>query len=63
MDSIRRIVESGICTGCGACNVCPNISFETGAAGFPAPVVGPNCTGCGKCLLMCIYDPDREDDD
>jgi len=62
MDNINKVLVSGMCTGCGACNVCENISFRQGMLGFPIPVVNNNCTSCGKCLSMCIYDPERDDD-
>lgn len=61
MNNISKVVAIGMCTGCGACDVCENISFQLGKLGFPSPVAGDKCTDCGKCLSMCIYDPDRDD--
>lgn len=61
MDNVTRIVSIGMCTGCGACNICENITFQQGMLGFPIPVVSDKCTGCGRCLSMCIYDPERDD--
>lgn len=61
MNSILKVVNAGMCTGCGACDICKNITLENGPLGFPVPHVGNECTGCGKCLSACIYDPDRED--
>ena len=62
MGNISKVVIAGICTGCGVCKVCENISFQQGKLGFPIPVVSEKCTSCGKCLSMCIYDPERDDD-
>lgn len=61
MDNVRRIVDSGMCTGCSACDICENISFSNGPQGFPVPMVHENCIGCGRCLTMCICDPERDD--
>ena len=62
MNNITRIVDSGVCTGCGACNSCEHISFEENKYGFYNPVADDECNGCGKCVMKCIYDPNREDD-
>lgn len=62
MGNVSCIVASGMCTGCGACNVCENITFIQGALGFPVPKVSERCIGCGTCLTLCIFDPEREDD-
>lgn len=61
MKNVKAITDAGICTGCGACDICENIVFENGTWGFPMPRIGENCIGCGKCLSMCIYDPLREE--
>lgn len=61
MNNVQNITDTGICTGCGACNVCENITFVNGPLGFPMPKISENCTGCGKCLSLCIYDPNREE--
>jgi len=37
------------------------LAFRTNELGFPAPVVDENCTNCGQCLAVCIYNPDGED--
>lgn len=55
-----EIVNAGLCTGCRACDVCEHITFAAGRYGFPVPVVDDACRHCGKCLLECIYDPNRE---
>lgn len=61
MNNVKAITDAGICTGCGACDVCENIVFENGPLGFPMPKIRENCIGCGKCLSLCIYDPLREE--
>ena len=60
-DTVARIVNSGICTGCGACAGCRHITMRTGELGFPVPVIDEGCERCGQCLGQCIYDPERED--
>lgn len=62
MNNIKKIVEQGICVGCNACNICEHIRFEKNNQGFFAPVVDDKCTGCGNCIKVCIYDPERADD-
>mgnify|MGYP002621828849 CR=1 FL=1 len=50
-----RLLEHGLCTGCGACAAaCPMgaIRMEE-QGGFPFPAVGQNCTDCGKCMQVC----------
>ena len=54
MDNITKVVVSGLCTGCRACN-CEHIVFVKNDNGFPSPVVDNNCTNCGECLKQCIY--------
>ena len=61
--NVASIVDSGRCTGCGACAGCEHITLRMGSLGFPAPVVDEACKQCGQCLAQCIYDPDREEDD
>ena len=61
--NITRIVNSGVCTGCNACNGCEHITFIENQHGFYSPVVDENCAGCGKCIAECIYDPDRYDNE
>ena len=62
MDSVKRIVDSGMCTGCGACLGCEHLKLERSPLGFDVPVPDSCCIGCGKCVSACIYDPEREDD-
>ena len=63
MDNVNCIVQAGMCTGCGACNVCNHITFGVGSLGFPVPIIGEDCIHCRKCLSMCIFDPSRDDDE
>ena len=63
MDNIRRIVDSGMCTGCGACLGCEHLHWERSPLGFDVPVPDEHCTHCGKCIAACIFDPFREEDD
>ena len=60
MNNITKIVNQGICTGCGACNICEHIKFQKNSNGFLAPTVDDTCVNCGKCVAHCIYDPDQE---
>lgn len=61
-NNISKIVSAGVCVGCGACNVCEHIVFEKNPLGFPSPRVDDGCVDCGRCLKLCIYDTDAEDD-
>lgn len=63
MSNIMQIVNTGVCTGCNACNCCEHISFQKNQQGFYTPVVDDKCSNCGKCLEQCIFDPNREIDD
>ena len=56
MNNVMKIVEMGMCTGCGICS-CEHITFQTNVLGFPAPVVEDKCSHCGQCLAACIYNP------
>ena len=62
MENIKRIVDSGMCTGCGACMDCEHLRLEHSTLGFDVPVADEDCTKCGKCVSACIFDPLREDD-
>ena len=62
-DNVSRVVERGVCTGCGACDGCEHLLLEMGPLGFPLPVIDEACEHCGRCLRQCIYDPEREDDE
>lgn len=62
MESVLKIVNLGMCVGCGACNVCKHITLQENELGFCSPIIDETCEHCGKCLAFCIYDPDREDD-
>lgn len=60
MNNITKVVVSGLCTGCRACN-CEHIVFVQNDNGFPSPVVDKNCTNCGECLKQCIYYDENDD--
>lgn len=62
MDNIKRIVDMGVCVGCGACRVCEHIHMERSDLGFDVPAIDEGCTGCGQCVQACVFDPLREDD-
>ena len=61
MNTVLKILDLGMCVGCGSCNICEHITFVTNAFGVPVPQIDAGCTECGKCLKACIYDPDAED--
>lgn len=61
MNNVKKIVELGMCVGCGSCCVCEHIVFKNNSFGVPVPEINEGCTNCGKCLGECIYDPDYED--
>ena len=63
MENIKRIVDSGVCTGCGACMGCEHLRLERDPLGFDVPVADEGCTRCGKCVSACIFDPLRDDDE
>jgi len=53
---ISRVVEDGLCTGCGTCcGVCPVNAIEmTRSKGLLLPMVdSAKCTGCSLCLRSC----------
>lgn len=60
VNSIQKVTDAGICTGCGACEGCEHITFMNNRLGFPSPVVDNGCTNCGSCLEKCIYWDDEE---
>ncbi len=62
MENITKIVQLGICTGCGACFGCKHIRPERNSLGFDSPVVDDGCEHCGKCLANCCFDPEAGDD-
>ena len=63
LENIMQVVNSGVCTGCNACNICEHITFKENQYGFYSPVVDDKCNGCGNCLKECIYDPNRNDEE
>ena len=62
MENIKRIVDAGICVGCGACTGCEHLHLTCSPLGFDVPVADEGCTGCGQCVEACSFDPLREDD-
>lgn len=54
-NNVTKITETGMCVGCGSCDVCKHITFVNNEHGFLAPVVDATCDNCGKCLNECIY--------
>ena len=62
MENIKRIVDAGICVGCGACMGCEHLHLVRSPLGFDVPVADEACTLCGKCVEACTFDPLREDD-
>lgn len=61
MDNVKRIVDSGVCTGCGACLGCEHLRLERSPLGFDVPAPDDGCIRCGKCVAACVFDPLRED--
>ena len=56
-DYIMKLVDSNICTGCGACKqICPRkaIFFIEDDEGFPSPQIQEDkCIDCGRCNTVC----------
>ena len=63
MENVMRIVEQGVCTGCGACLGCEHLQLRRGPLGFDVPEADEGCIGCGQCTAACIFDPMREAED
>lgn len=63
--SVRRVIENGLCTGCGFCvGVCPVSAIELAADDSRASVRDEVCTECALCLKVCPgkgYDVDPSD--
>lgn len=57
MSNNISIINSSICTGCGAChNSCPTnaITMQPNQEGFLYPIISSkDCISCGKCLNSC----------
>lgn len=62
LNNVARVVENGLCTGCGACAGCQHLRLVQGPLGFPAPEIDEGCANCGQCLAHCLYDPERDDE-
>ena len=55
LPNIAKIVDDGLCTGCGTCaGVCPTEAISMRIVdGLFLPEVGDGCTDCGLCLKCC----------
>ena len=62
MDNVKRIVDAGVCVGCGACLGCEHLRLTRSPLGFDVPEPDEGCTGCGRRVAACCFDPLREDD-
>ena len=64
MGNIARIVEEGLCHGCGTCaGVCPNEALKMDVVdGLWVPkILFDKCTSCGICKRVCPgYEVDFE---
>lgn len=59
-----RIIDPGLCTGCGACTKCGAscIQMDKDILGFFRPVLGEKgCIDCGLCLELCPVFPAGRD--
>ena len=55
-NSIQKIVQNGLCTGCGLCSaICPNnaIIIDKYNELYLPKINGAKCTYCGLCLTSC----------
>jgi coenzyme F420 hydrogenase subunit beta len=55
LPNIVRVVDDGLCTGCGTCaGICPvdAVSMHV-SGGLYLPEVADGCTDCGLCLKCC----------
>ena len=62
MDNVKRIVDAGVCVGCGACLGYEHLRLTRSPLGFDVPEPDEGCTGCGRCVAACCFDPLREDE-
>lgn len=62
MDNVKHIVDAGVCVGCGACLGCEHLRLTRSPLGFDVPEPDEGCTGCGRCVAACCFDPLREDE-
>lgn len=57
MDNIQKVINDGICCGCGACiNACSQkaLIYDEDKFGFIVPKIkGVLCVNCGRCLKVC----------
>ncbi len=57
MKNIKKILDKGICSGCGACGYACSVNaihFEQDENGFLCPTINySKCVDCGKCINIC----------
>lgn len=52
LGDIKRIVDGGLCTRCGACAVCPFDAISYNEHYYPQ-IDRKRCTHCGTCMAVC----------
>lgn len=55
LETIRKTVQDGLCTGCGTCiGVCPTSAIRMiEVNGVYTPFIQKNCVQCGLCVKVC----------
>ncbi len=60
LDTVDKVVEQGLCTGCGSCVAsCPRdaINMNETASGLLSPAIDSDkCSSCGLCARVCPGD-------
>ena len=57
-DTVERVVERGLCTGCGTCvSMCPSqaidMILDSKLQIYVPKIERAKCTGCGLCIKVC----------